>query len=314
MSGGVPTFTIRSTGGNTTHTPTGTVIKTSSVRISVRQPPAKPLSSKQPPPVKAKPVRTNPPTSNKAIDDFPPPPEELTMPPQPAKSSIEDELDALTDMLTLGLENTSDPDFFGVCRRCRQTISGEGNGCTAMGDMYHVTCFICQDCRTKLTGLEFYCLNDQPFCETCYTKSLDDCHICERKITDRILRAVGKCYHPQCFMCTSCSKNLDGIPFTLDATNTIHCVECYQLKFSPRCASCEKLIMPSNERGETVHIVSMQKNFHVECYKCEDCGELLSSEEGRGCYPLDGHLLCQRCNGIRVQGDGRSNEPLSTEL
>ena len=23
------------------------------------------------------------------------------------------------------------------------------------------------------------------------------------------------------------------------------------------------------ERGETVHIVSMQKNFHVECYKCE---------------------------------------------
>lgn len=23
------------------------------------------------------------------------------------------------------------------------------------------------------------------------------------------------------------------------------------------------------EKGETVHVVSMQKNFHVACYKCE---------------------------------------------
>ena len=45
----------------------------------------------------------------------------------------------------------------------------------------------------------------------------------------QILRAVGNAYHPECFNCSSCEKNLDNIPFTLDATNQVHCVECYQM-------------------------------------------------------------------------------------
>ncbi|XP_057304257.1 lipoma-preferred partner homolog isoform X2 [Hydractinia symbiolongicarpus] len=289
-----------------------------SVRISVRQPAAKPLQ-KVPPPVKAKPAKVYPPSSAEVktpTDEFPPPPPPEIME-KPAKSSVEDELDALTAMLALGLESTDDPDFYGVCHKCRKTIVGEGSGCTAMGDMYHVSCFVCGNCDTKLTGLEFYCLNDAPLCERCYMNSLEDCVVCKEKITERILKAVGSSYHPQCFGCSSCHKNLDGIPFTVDASNAVHCVECYQVKFSPRCAACDKLIMPSNEQGETVHIVSMQKNFHVECYKCEDCAVLLSSDEGRGCYPLDGHLLCQRCNGVRMQNESKrasKSSSQSTEL
>merc|ERR1719318_58369 len=231
--------------------------------------------------------------------------------------SIEDELDALTDILALSLQNTDDPEFFGVCSKCRNTISGVGNGCTAMGDKYHVTCFVCEGCRMKLTGMEFYYLNNTPYCEKCYENSLEDCIICKGKITDRILKAVGNSYHPNCFACAVCNKNMDGISFTLDASNSVHCVDCYQLRFNPRCAVCENLIMPSNDRGETVHIVSMQKSFHVECYKCEDCETLLSTQEGRGCYPIDGHLLCQRCNGIRIQCVSKtpaSHDSISTEL
>lgn len=34
----------------------------------------------------------------------------------------------------------------------------------------------------------------------------------------------------------------------------------------------------------------------------QDCGLVLSSEaEGRGCYPLDDHVLCKSCNAKRVQ-------------
>lgn len=34
----------------------------------------------------------------------------------------------------------------------------------------------------------------------------------------------------------------------------------------------------------------------------KDCGLILSSEaEGRGCYPLDDHVLCKSCNAKRVQ-------------
>ena len=52
----------------------------------------------------------------------------------------------------------------------------------------------------------------------------------------------------------------------------------------------------------------MDKTFHTECYKCEDCHLQLSSEGGRACYPLDGHLLCQACNTKRLTNP---NPPVS---
>ena len=85
-----------------------------SIRISAKQPAAQPL--KVPPPVKPKPQKKAP-AYDSLIDDLPPPPpppDMITLQKQPSeKSAIEDELDALTDMLTLGLENTTDPDFSG---------------------------------------------------------------------------------------------------------------------------------------------------------------------------------------------------------
>lgn len=84
------------------------------MRISVRQPAAKPLQ-KVPPPVKAKPAKVYPPSIAEVktpTDEFPPPPPPEVME-KPAKSSVEDELDALTSMLALGLESTDDPDFYG---------------------------------------------------------------------------------------------------------------------------------------------------------------------------------------------------------
>lgn len=49
--------------------------------------------------------------------------------------------------------------------------------------------------------------------------------MCSKPIMDRILRAMGKAYHPQCFTCVVCHRCLDGIPFTVDATSQIHCIE-----------------------------------------------------------------------------------------
>lgn len=53
------------------------------------------------------------------------------------------------------------------------------------------------------------------------------CSVCTKPIVDRILRATGKPYHPSCFTCVVCDKCLDGIPFTVDSVNRIHCIECF---------------------------------------------------------------------------------------
>ncbi len=56
-------------------------------------------------------------------------------------------------------------------------------------------------------------------------------HVCSPNLSStvffccQILRATGRPYHPHCFTCVVCGKSLDGIPFTVDATSQIHCIE-----------------------------------------------------------------------------------------
>lgn len=59
----------------------------------------------------------------------------------------------------------------------------------------------------------------------CLQNTLETCNICSKPIMERILRATGKAYHPHCFTCVVCHRSLDGIPFTVDASNHIHCIE-----------------------------------------------------------------------------------------
>lgn len=227
--------------------------------------------------------------------------------------SAEEELDVLTDILKLSLQNSSNPDHLGVCRKCREEISGNRKGCSAMGNMYHVSCFTCDGCSQMLMGLEFFCFNNLPYCAKCFDKTLEKCAMCHEKITDRILKAVGKSYHTKCFICSTCHKKLDGVTFTIGISNAIHCLECYHLLFSPRCAVCSELILPTTETGETVHIIAMQKNFHVECYRCEVCDKTLSTRDGNF---VDGHLLCGGCKHISWIDVSRkpNGRVVSTEL
>ncbi|RNA00212.1 thyroid receptor-interacting 6 [Brachionus plicatilis] len=171
-------------------------------------------------------------------------------------------------------------------------------------------------------------MENRTFCEECYNKMLEKCSFCLRPINDRILRATGKPFHPECFNCIVCKKNLDGIPFTVDASNKIHCIECFHEKYAPRCYICRLPITPESGMEETIRIVAMDKNFHIHCYKCEDCGVSLSSnaENAGGCFPLDDHIYCKNCNYhhlkylVNAQGTGlfptnlNNQTPRSTDL
>ncbi|XP_050077321.1 lipoma-preferred partner homolog [Anopheles maculipalpis] len=209
------------------------------------------------------------------------------------------EVDTLTDLL---VQSIQDQESFGTCVKCGERVVGEKTGCTAMDKIYHIACFTCHQCQINLQGKPFYGLDGKPYCKEDYLNTLEKCSVCLKPILERILRATGKPYHPQCFTCIVCGKSLDGIPFTVDATNQIHCIDDFHKKFAPRCCVCKMPIMPGPGEDETVRVVALDRSFHINCYKCEDCGLVLSSEaEGRGCYPLDDHILCKSCNAKRVQ-------------
>lgn len=106
-------------------------------------------------------------------------------------------------------------------------IVGEGSGCEAMGRRYHVHCFTCHKCGCQLQGRAFYALDGKPYCSEDYLGTLEKCCKCLKPILERILRATGKPYHPDCFRCSVCQSRLDGVPFTVDSTNHIHCIPCF---------------------------------------------------------------------------------------
>ena len=88
--------------------------------------------------------------------------------------------------------------------------------------------------------------------------------------------------------------NLDGVQFTVDSMNQIHCIDdfhrcaafhsllvlfyylpklirlvnCYS-KFAPKCCVCLQSILPAEGSDEVLRVVSMDRNFHPHCYKCE---------------------------------------------
>lgn len=197
--------------------------------------------------------------------------------------------------------------YCGNCYHCGEKIMGETTGCTAMERIYHIKCFCCHQCGINLQGRPFYAVSGRALCEQDYLETLEKCCVCSDPILDRILRATGKPYHPRCFTCVVCNQSLDGIPFTVDAVNRIHCIEDFHKRYAPRCARCQLPIVPEGGAEETVRVVALDRSYHPRCYACEDCGaSLCSRKDGRACYPLDFHLYCRECNARRIQEISRN--------
>lgn len=221
-------------------------------------------------------------------------------------SDIEKELTDLT--LSIEKEMERQQKVISTCYKCSKSISDRNDACQAMGNTYHADCFTCVSCGRTLKGKPFYNINNNVYCEEDYLYSgflenAEKCSVCGHVIVDMILQAIGKSYHPGCFRCYNCNDCLDGLPFTLDIKNHIYCIKDYYKKYAPKCAKCKQVIIPAEGTNETIRVCSMEKDFHVECFSCEECNVELNDEPKSRCYPLGNKLLCYECHIKKIEMD-----------
>jgi len=94
------------------------------------------------------------------------------------------------------------------CLSCNNAILNQY--IAALDGYWHPECFICHEpgCGPFLRG-SFFEYNGKPYCELCYlAKKGGACAVCQKPINGKCVSALGKRYHPECFVCTFCKQTL----------------------------------------------------------------------------------------------------------
>ncbi|MBN1318957.1 MAG: protein DA1 [Anaerolineales bacterium] len=109
------------------------------------------------------------------------------------------------------------------------------------------------------------------------------CRRCQKRITGQYIKALDYVWHPDCFICPVCKKNIRDRNFVAHKGWPYH-EACYQKRFSPRCAGCGESITGN-------YIKAMGKPWHAEHFRCAECGQPL---RGNHFYEKDGLPFCEK--------------------
>ncbi|XP_048175853.1 actin-binding LIM protein 3 isoform X2 [Corvus hawaiiensis] len=166
------------------------------------------------------------------------------------------------------------------CYRCGDTCKGEV--VRVQSNHFHIRCFTCQVCGCDLAQSGFFFKNQEYICTHDYQQLYGTrCDSCGDFITGEVISALGRTYHPKCFVCSTCRKPFPiGDKVTFSGKDCV-CQNCSHSLLSTKpikihgpshCAGCKEEI----KQGQS--LLALEKQWHVSCFKCQTCGIILTGE------------------------------------
>lgn len=166
------------------------------------------------------------------------------------------------------------------CYRCGDTCKGEV--VRVHNNHFHIRCFTCQVCGCALAQSGFFFKNQEYICTQDYQQLYGTrCDSCRDFITGEVISALGRTYHPKCFVCSLCRKPFPiGDKVTFSGKECV-CQTCSQSMTSSKpikirgpshCAGCKEEI----KHGQS--LLALDKQWHVSCFKCQTCSTILTGE------------------------------------
>ncbi|KAI8894111.1 hypothetical protein BC833DRAFT_248122 [Globomyces pollinis-pini] len=204
------------------------------------------------------------------------------------------ELDDIQEGLLKDFRYLTNDDFKGHCYKCKEPIIGKVTSYTQNDLRYnfHAQCFVCTSCSTSMEGKSFYNHESNHLCMECYhTVVLGKCDRCHDVFkTPTVVKAGGKQYHQECFVCIKCKSELTSTYIEKD--NQFFCKACYEAAYLPPCGACGLNITPDPGSNKLTAIEWKEKKFHIACFSCKLCKNPFQDLKA----VISGNdLLCRSC-------------------
>uniref|UniRef100_A0A3Q2D8E1 Actin binding LIM protein family, member 2 n=1 Tax=Cyprinodon variegatus TaxID=28743 RepID=A0A3Q2D8E1_CYPVA len=191
------------------------------------------------------------------------------------------------------------------CQNCGKPCKGEA--LRVQNKHFHLKCFVCKLCGCDLAQGGFFVRQGEYICTRDYQDLYGTrCFSCQDFIEGEVVSALGKTYHPRCFVCASCRQPFPaGDRVTFNGKECI-CQKCSQplpanspapIQAVHNCCGCGKEFR--NEQS----LVALDKHWHLGCFKCKVCNKVLNAEyiskDGIPYCEMDYHAMfgiqCESC-------------------